>query len=80
MVYGSNGKYDPDGKITRDAKVRILRDNIVIHEGELAGLQRFKDSVKEVQANYECGITIEKYSDIKEGDVFECFIMEEIPQ
>ena len=74
------GCYVKDGKITRDAKVRILRDNIVIHEGELAGLQRFKDSVKEVQANYECGITIEKYSDIKEGDVFECFIMEEIPQ
>ena len=74
------GCYVKVGKITRDAKVRILRDNIVIHEGELAGLQRFKDSVKEVQANYECGITIEKYSDIKEGDVFECFIMEEIPQ
>lgn len=74
------GCYVKDGKITRDAKVRILRDNIVIHEGELAGLQRFKDTVKEVLANYECGITIEKYSDIKEGDVFECFVMEEIPQ
>ena len=74
------GCYVKDGKITRDAKVRILRDNIVVHEGELAGLQRFKDSVKEVATNYECGITIERYNDIKEGDIFECFIMEEIPQ
>ena len=67
-----------DGKITRDAKVRILRDNIVIHEGEVGSLQRFKDAVKEVTAGYECGMSIAKFNDIKEGDVFECFAMQEI--
>ena len=67
-----------DGKITRDAKVRILRDNIVIHEGEVGSLQRFKDAVKEVAAGYECGMSIVKFNDIKEGDVFECFAMQEI--
>jgi len=72
------GCYVKDGKITRDAQVRVLRDNIVIHEGQLGSLQRFKDSVKEVAANYECGMSIEKYNDIKEGDIFECFVMEQI--
>ncbi len=72
------GCFVKDGKITRDAQVRILRDNIVVHEGQLASLQRFKDSVKEVAANYECGMSIEKYNDIKEGDIFECFVMEQI--
>ena len=67
-----------DGKITRDAQVRILRDNIVIHEGEVGSLQRFKDAVKEVTAGYECGMSIAKFNDIKEGDVFECFVMEEV--
>ncbi len=67
-----------DGKITRDAQVRVLRDNIVIHEGEVGSLQRFKDSVKEVTAGYECGMSILKFNDIKEGDVFECFAMQEI--
>ena len=67
-----------DGKITRDAQVRILRDNIVIHEGEVGSLQRFKDAVKEVTAGYECGMSILKFNDIKEGDVFECFVMQEI--
>ena len=74
------GCYVKDGKITRDAQVRVLRDNIVIFEGNIGSLQRFKDSVKEVAANYECGISIEKYNDIKEGDIFECFVMEEIPR
>ena len=69
-----------DGKITRDAQVRILRDNIVIHEGEVGSLQRFKDAVKEVTAGYECGMSIVKFNDIKEGDVFECFAMQEIKQ
>ena len=69
-----------DGKVTRDAQVRILRDNIVIHEGEVGSLQRFKDAVKEVAAGYECGMSIVKFNDIKEGDVFECFVMEEIKQ
>ena len=72
------GCYVKDGKITRDASVRVLRDNIVIHEGKLGSLQRFKDSVKEVAANYECGMSIEKFNDIKEGDIFECFVMEQI--
>ena len=67
-----------DGKITRDAQVRVLRDNIVIHEGEVGSLQRFKDAVKEVTAGYECGMSIAKYNDIKEGDVFECFAMQEV--
>ena len=72
------GCYVKDGKITRDSQVRVLRDNIVIHEGKLGSLQRFKDSVKEVSAGYECGTSIEKYNDIKEGDIFECFVMEQI--
>ncbi|MBQ8620857.1 MAG: translation initiation factor IF-2 [Oscillospiraceae bacterium] len=67
-----------DGKVSRDAQVRVLRDNIVIHEGEVGSLQRFKDAVKEVTAGYECGMSIVKFNDIKEGDVFECFVMEEI--
>ena len=67
-----------DGKVTRDAKVRVLRDNIVIHEGEVGSLQRFKDAVKEVTAGYECGMSILKFNDIKEGDIFECFVMQEV--
>ena len=74
------GCYVKDGTITRDASVRVLRDNIVIHEGKLGSLQRFKDSVKEVAAGYECGMSIEKYNDIKEGDIFECFVMEQIKE
>ncbi len=74
------GCFVKDGKITRDAQVRVLRDNIVIHEGVLGSLQRFKDSVKEVGANYESGMSIVKYNDIKEGDIFECFIMEQIKE
>ena len=69
-----------DGKVTRDAQVRVLRDNVVLHQGVVGSLQRFKDSVKEVAAGYECGMSIERYNDIKEGDVFECFSMEEIKQ
>ena len=67
-----------DGKVTRDAQVRVLRDNIVIHEGEIGSLQRFKDAVKEVTAGYECGMSVVKFNDIKEGDIFECFVMQEI--
>ena len=69
-----------DGKVSRDAKVRVLRDNIVIHEGEVGSLQRFKDAAKEVTAGFECGMSIAKFNDIKEGDIFECFVMEEIQQ
>ena len=72
------GCYVTDGKIVRNSQVRLLRDNIVVHEGALASLRRFKDDVKEVVQNYECGIQIEKFNDIKEGDVIECFIMEQI--
>ena len=67
-----------DGKVSRDAQVRVLRDNIVIHQGEVGSLQRFKDAAKEVTAGYECGMSIAKFNDIKEGDVFECFQMQEI--
>ena len=67
-----------DGKVSRDAQVRVLRDNIVIHQGEVGSLQRFKDAAKEVTAGYECGMSILKFNDIKEGDVFECFAMQEI--
>ena len=75
------GCYVQDGKIQRkDCRVRLVRDGIVIHEGVLASLQRFKDSVKEVVAGYECGLSIEKFNDIKEGDIIEAFTMEEIPQ
>lgn len=74
------GCYVKDGKITRDAQVRVLRDNVVLFQGAIGSLQRFKDSVREVAAGYECGIAIEKYNDIKEGDIFECFVMEEIKQ
>jgi len=67
-----------DGKVTRDGKVRILRDNIVIYEGEIGSLQRFKDAAKEVTAGYECGMTIAGYNDIREFDIFECFAMQEV--
>ena len=72
------GCYVNDGKIQRDGRVRVVRDGIVVHEGELGSLQRFKDSVKEVTTGFECGMTIDKFNDIKEGDVFECFVMEQI--
>ena len=74
------GCYVKDGKVTRDAQVRVLRDHIVLHQGAVGSLQRFKDSVKEVTAGYECGMSIDRFNDIKEGDVFECFAMEEIKQ
>ena len=67
-----------DGKITRDGKVRVLRDNIVVYEGDIGSLQRFKDQAKEVTAGYECGMTIAGYNDIKEYDIFECFTMQEV--
>ncbi len=72
------GAYVTDGKIHRNSLVRIVRDGIVIHEGELASLKRFKDDVKEVASGYECGIGIEKFNDIKEGDIVEAYVMEQI--
>lgn len=74
------GSYVTEGKVTRDSFVRLIRDGIVIHEGKVDVLKRFKDDVREVQTNYECGITLEGYNDIKEGDIIEAYIMEEIPR
>ena len=74
------GCYVQDGKIVRACSVRVVRDGIVIHEGSLASLKRFKDDAKEVAENYECGLTVEKFNDIKEGDIIEAFTMEEIPR
>ena len=72
------GSYVTDGKFVRNAKVRIIRDGIVVYDGELATLRRFKDDVKEVNAGYECGLLFNKFNDIKEGDIVEAFVMEEI--
>jgi translation initiation factor IF-2 len=74
------GGYVQDGKIVRNSKVRVLRDNVVVYEGDLASLRRFKDDVKEVSSGYECGLQVEKFNDIKEGDVIEVFVMEQIQQ
>ncbi len=74
------GCYVQDGKIVRNCSIRLVRDGIVIHEGQLASLQRFKDAAKEVASGYECGLTIEKFNDIKEGDIVEGYTMEEIPR
>ena len=72
------GSYVTDGKILRNAQARLLRDNVVVHEGKIDSLKRFKDDAKEVATNYECGIGLENYNDIKENDIIECFQMEEI--
>ena len=72
------GCYVQDGKIQRGCQVRVLRDNIVVHEGDLASLRRFKDDVKEAAEGYECGMQIEKFNEVKVGDIIECFVMQEI--
>ncbi len=72
------GAYVTDGKVQRNSSVRVVRDGIVIHEGLLGSLKRFKDDVKEVASGYECGISIENYNDIKEGDVIEAYVMQEV--
>ncbi|MBQ6392599.1 MAG: translation initiation factor IF-2, partial [Eubacterium sp.] len=74
------GCYVTDGMVTKASQVRIVRDGIVIYEGTLASLKRFKDDVKEVKSGFECGLVFEKYNDVKEGDQVECFVMEEIPR
>ena len=71
------GSYVLSGKVSRDGQVRVVRDGIVIAEDQIDSLRRFKNDVKEVAENYECGITLQKFSDIKEGDIFEIFKMEE---
>ena len=73
-----SGSYVTEGKITRSAKVRIVRDGVVIHDGEIDSLRRFKDDVKEVAAGYECGIGIVRFNDLKEGDIIEAYTHEEI--
>ena len=72
------GSYVTDGKIVRNAEIRLVRNGIVVHEGKIDSLKRFKDDAKEVADGFECGIGIEKFNDVKEGDVIECFVMEEI--
>jgi translation initiation factor IF-2 len=72
------GCYVQDGKLLRNASVRLVRDGIVIHEGQLASLKRFKDDVREVASGFECGLSIEKFNDIKEGDIVEAYTMEQI--
>ena len=74
------GCYVQDGCLRRDCSVRVVRDGIVVHEGVLGSLQRFKDSVKEVKERFECGLTVEKFNDIKLGDIIEGYTMEEIPR
>ena len=74
------GAYVQDGRFVRSTKVRLLRDNVIIYEGSLASLKRYKDDVKEVNTGYECGMTLEKYNDIKEGDIVEAYAMEEVPR
>ena len=72
------GCYVKSGKIVRGCKVRLIRDSVVVYDGQLSSLKRFKDDTKEVLENFECGITIENYNDIKEGDVIEAYEMQEI--
>ena len=74
------GCYVTDGKVQRNAGVRLLRDNVVVHEGKLSSLRHLKDDVKEMAAGYECGMSLEGHNDIKEGDIVECYMMEEIPR
>jgi translation initiation factor IF-2 len=72
------GCFIREGTVKRGAKVRLLRDDVVIHEGSLSTLKRFKDDVREVREGYECGMSFENYQDIKEGDVIECFEVQEV--
>ena len=74
------GCYVTDGKVQRNAQVRLLRDNVVVFEGKLSSLKHYKEDVKEMAAGFECGMSLEGHNDIKEGDVVECFVMEEIPR
>ncbi|NQV56833.1 MAG: translation initiation factor IF-2, partial [Rhodospirillales bacterium] len=72
------GCYVTEGTVKRGAKVRLVRDDVVVHEGSLSTLKRFKDDAREVTENYECGMSFENYNDIKVGDVIECFDVQEI--
>jgi translation initiation factor IF-2 len=72
------GCYVLEGKINRNSSIRLIRDNIVVHDGKIDSLKRFKDDVREVAEGFECGIGLEKFNDIKEGDIIEAYAMEEI--
>jgi translation initiation factor IF-2 len=72
------GCYVTDGRIERNQNIRVLRDGVITYDGKIASLKRYKDDVKEAAAGYECGINIEKFNDVKVGDVLECYYMEEI--
>jgi translation initiation factor IF-2 len=72
------GSYVTEGKVTRNGRCRLLRDNVVVHEGKVGSLRRFKDDVREVQSGYECGIGLDRFNDVKPGDIVECFRVEEI--
>jgi translation initiation factor IF-2 len=72
------GSYITDGKVTRASQIRVVRDGVIIFEDKISSLRRFKDDVKEVASGYECGIGLEKFNDIKENDVLEAYIMEEV--
>ena len=72
------GCYVKDGKLQRNAEARLIRDNVVVFEGKLSSLKRFKDDAKEVAEGYECGVSFDSFNDIKEGDVIECYVMEEV--
>jgi len=73
------GSHVTQGKIERNTEARLIRDSVVIYQGRVLSIRRFKDDVKEVQQGYDCGISLDKYQDIKQGDVIEPFVMEEIP-
>jgi translation initiation factor IF-2 len=72
------GAYVQDGKVTRSAQVRVVRDGVVVYDGKISSLKRFKDDVKEVASGYECGISFENFNDIHEGDVIEAYTMEQV--
>jgi translation initiation factor IF-2 len=74
------GCYIQDGKITREAQIRLLRDNVVVHEGKVRSLRRFKDDVTEVKSGMECGISLENYNDVKIGDVIEAYVKERVAE
>ena len=73
------GSYVKEGRITRNANIRVIRDNVVLHEGKINTLRRFKDDVREVNSGFECGILLENFNDLKEGDILEAFSFEEVP-
>lgn len=72
------GSYIQDGKVTRNSQIRVVRDGVVIFEDRISSLKRFKDDAREVVAGYECGIGLERFNDIKEGDILEAYVIEEI--